>query len=216
EDVTGCGNALNLSHPRVCQMVVASLRYWVEACHVDGFRFDLATTLARGATGFESGASFFAAIRRDPVLARVKLIAEPWDLGRGGYRLGGFPPGWSEWNDHFRGTLRRTWTGAGHQINDLAGRMTGSADLFRRGGRTPRASVNFVTVHDGFTLADVVSYERKHNEVNGEGNRDGADDNDSTNCGVEGPTDDPTIVALRRQLRRGLLASLLLAQGVPL
>jgi glycogen operon protein len=216
DDFTGCGNALNLSNRRVRQMVVASLRYWVEACHVDGFRFDLATTLARGSTGFESGASFFAALRRDPVLAGVKLIAEPWDVGPGGYRVGGFPPGWSEWNDRFRGTVRRTWTGAGNQINDLAGRMTGSADLFRGEGRTPRASVNFVTVHDGFTLADLVSYARKRNEANGEGNRDGADDNDSTNCGVEGPTDDPAVLTLRRQLRRGLLASLLLAQGVPL
>jgi glycogen operon protein len=216
EDFTGCGNALNLSHPRVRQMVIASLRYWVETCHVDGFRFDLAPVLGRESTGFETGAGFFAAIKRDPVLAGVKLIAEPWDPGPGGYQLGGFPPGWSEWNDRFRDTLRRTWTGTGNQIRELAGRMTGSADLYKRAGRTPHAGINFVTVHDGFTLADLVSYQRKHNEANGEGNRDGTDKNNSTNCGVEGPTDDRAILALRRQLRRNLLSSILLAQGVPM
>jgi isoamylase len=216
DDLTGCGNALNLSHPRVRQMVVSSLRHWVEACDVDGFRFDLATTLARAPDGFDAGAEFFAAIRQDPVLANVKLIAEPWDVGPGGYRVGGFPSEWSEWNDRFRQTLRRTWTGAGGQMRDLASRMTASSDLFNHAGRHPRASVNFITVHDGFTLADLVSYRRKHNEANGEGNRDGANDNDSTNCGVEGPTDDPRILTLRRQLRRNLLACLLLARGLPL
>ena len=217
ENFTGTGNALNLTHARVLQMVMDSLRYWVETCHVDGFRFDLATTLGRGPNGFDRGAAFFAAIRQDPVLTGVKLIAEPWDLGPGGYQVGGFPAGWSEWNDHFRRTLRRYWAGEGHLIGDLGGRMTGSTDLFNHDGRRgPRASINHVTVHDGFTLADLVSYERKHNEANLEDNRDGSDDNHSTNCGVEGPTDDPKILELRRQLRRNLLSSLLLAQGVPL
>jgi isoamylase len=216
EDFTGCGNALNLTHPRVLQLVMDSLRYWTEICRVDGFRFDLATTLGRGPQGFDRGAAFFAAIRQDPVLARTKLIAEPWDLGPGGYQVGGFPSGWSEWNDHFRRTLRRYWSGEGSLIGDLAGRMTGSGDLFAHKGRAPRSSINHVTVHDGFTLADLVSYEQKHNEANGEDNRDGSDENDSTNCGVEGPTDDPDILALRRQLRRNLLACLMLAQGVPI
>jgi glycogen operon protein len=215
-DFTGCGNALNLTHPRVLQMVMDSLRYWVQVCHVDGFRFDLASTLGRGPNGFDGGAGFFAAVRQDPVLARVKLIAEPWDLGLGGYRVGGFPSGWSEWNDRFRRTLRRYWSGEGNLIGELGRRMTGSADLFNHDSRAPRSSVNYVTVHDGFTLADLVSYERKHNEANGEDNRDGSDENDSTNFGVEGPTDDPNILELRRQARRNQLASLMLAQGVPL
>ena len=216
DDFTGCGNALNLTHPRVLQMVMDSLRYWVEVCHVDGFRFDLASTLGRGRNGFDRDAAFFAAIRQDPVLAGVKLIAEPWDLGAGGYQVGDFPPGWSEWNDLFRRTLRRYWTAEGNVIGDVGGRMTASTDLFNRDGRSPRASINHVTVHDGFTLADLVSYEHKHNEANGEDNRDGSDENNSTNCGVEGPTDDPQIVELRRQLRRNLLSCLMLAQGVPL
>jgi isoamylase len=215
-DFTGCGNALNLTHPRVLQMVMDSLRYWVQVCHVDGFRFDLASTLGRGPNGFDGGVGFFAAVRQDPILARVKLIAEPWDLGLGGYRVGGFPSGWSEWNDRFRRTLRRYWSGEGNLIGELGRRMTGSADLFNHDNRSPRSSVNFVTVHDGFTLADLVSYERKHNEANGEDNRDGSDENDSTNFGVEGPTDDANILALRRQTRRNQLASLMLAQGVPL
>jgi glycogen operon protein len=215
-DFTGCGNALNLTHPRVLQMVMDSLRYWVQVCHVDGFRFDLASTLGRGPNGFDGGVGFFAAMRQDPVLARVKLIAEPWDLGLGGYRVGGFPSGWSEWNDRFRRTLRRYWSGEGNLIGELGRRMTGSADLFDHDNRAPRSSVNHVTVHDGFTLADLVSYERKHNEANCEDNRDGSDENDSTNFGVEGPTDDANILALRRQTRRNQLASLMLAQGVPL
>jgi len=215
-DFTGCGNALNLTHPGVLQMVMDSLRYWVQVCHIDGFRFDLASTLGRGPNGFDGGAGFFAAVRQDPILAQVKLIAEPWDLGLGGYRVGGFPSGWSEWNDRFRRTLRRYWSGEGNLIGELGRRMTGSADLFDHDDRSPRASVNFVTVHDGFTLADLVSYERKHNEANGEDNRDGSDENDSTNFGVEGPTDDANILALRRQTRRNQLASLMLAQGVPL
>jgi glycogen operon protein len=216
DDFTGCGNALNLTHPRVLQLVMDSLRYWVEVCHVDGFRFDLASTLGRGPNGFDRGAAFFAAIRQDPELATVKLIAEPWDIGMGGYQVGRFPAGWSEWNDHFRRTLRRYWTGEGSLIGDLGSRMTASADLFNHDGRSPRASINHVTVHDGFTLADLVSYERKHNEANGEDNGDGSDDNHSINCGVEGPTADEDIRKLRQQLRRNFMASLMLAHGVPL
>jgi glycogen operon protein len=216
DDFTGCGNALNLTHPRVLQMVMDSLRYWVDMCHVDGFRFDLAPTLGRGPQGFDRGAAFFAAVRQDPTLATVKLIAEPWDVGVGGYQVGAFPPGWSEWNDYFRRTFRRYWAGEGSLIGDVGGRMTGSADLFNHDARSPRASINHVTVHDGFTLTDLVSYERKHNEANGEDNRDGSDDNNSANCGEEGPTDDPDIIALRRQLRRNFLASLMLADGIPL
>ena len=214
ENFTGCGNALNLTHPRVLQMVIESLRYWVETCHVDGFRFDLATTLARGPSGFDGGAAFLAAIKSDPVLAGVKLIAEPWDVGTDGYRVGAFPAPWSEWNDQFRSTLRRYWRGEGNLIGELGRRMTGSADLFPL--RAPHASINYITAHDGFTLADLVSYEQKHNAANREGNRDGSDDNHSTNCGVEGPTDGAQIVELRRQLRRNLLSCLMLAQGVPL
>jgi glycogen operon protein len=184
--------------------------------HVDGFRFDLATILGREHHGFDPKGGFLDACRQDPLLSQVKLIAEPWDVGPGGYQVGGFPPGWSEWNDHFRRTLRRYWTGEGNIIGELGRRMTGSADLFDHDRRSPRASVNHVTVHDGFTLADLVSYHRKHNLANGEHNRDGSDDNHSTNCGVEGATDKPEILRLRRQLRRNLLASLMLAQGVPL
>jgi isoamylase len=216
DDVTGCGNALNLAHPRVLQMVMDSLRYWVEACHVDGFRFDLASTLGRAGNGFDGNAPFFAAVRQDPVLAGVKLIAEPWDLGQDGYQVGHFPPGWSEWNDRYRGTLRRYWAGEGSLIGDVSGRMTASSDLFNHDGRSTHASINHVTVHDGFTLADLVSYSQKHNEANGEDNKDGTNDNHSTNCGEEGPTSDPKILALRRQLRRNQLACLMLAQGVPL
>jgi glycogen operon protein len=216
DDFTGCGNALNLSHPRVLQMVMDSLRYWVECFRVDGFRFDLASTLGRGPTGFDGRSAFFAAVRQDPVLATVKLVAEPWDVGLGGYQVGAFPPGWSEWNDAYRRTLRRYWRGDGGVLGEVARRMTGSADLFDHNGRRPSASINHVTVHDGFTLADLVSYNEKHNEANGEDNRDGSDENFSTNCGVEGESDDPDVVALRRQLRRNQLASLMLAHGVPL
>jgi isoamylase len=216
DDFTGCGNALNLTHPRVLQMVTDSLRYWVETCHVDGFRFDLATTLGRGRNGFEQRAAFFAAIQQDPVLRRVKLIAEPWDLGLGGYQVGAFPSDFSEWNDIYRRTLRSFWRGDANQVGDLARRMTGSADVFQHRGRAPRASINHVTVHDGFTLNDLVSYQKKHNAANGEGNRDGADENFSTNCGVEGPTDRRDVRQLRQTLRKNQLACLLLAQGVPL
>jgi isoamylase len=216
ENFTGCGNALNLSHPMVRTLVVDSLRHWVETFGVDGFRFDLATTLARGPDGFDAHSKFFEAIWSDPLLAKTKLIAEPWDIGPGGYRVGGFPPEWSEWNDTFRRTLRRYWAGEGGLIGEMATRMTGSADIFEHHGRTQRASINHVTVHDGFTLTDLVSYERKHNEANQEDNRDGADQNLSANCGVEGPTDNADIVGARRRLRRNFLSCLLLAQGVPL
>jgi len=216
DDFTGCGNAMNLTNMRVLQMVMDSLRYWIEVCHVDGFRFDLASTLARGPNGFDQHSSFLTAVRQDPVLATAKLVAEPWDVGAGGYQVGQFPSQWSEWNDRYRQTMRRYWAGEGHLIGDVGGRMTGSADLFNHSARSPRASINHVTVHDGFTLADLYSYDAKHNEANGEGNRDGSDHNISTNCGHEGPTDDPSILALRRQLRKNQLACLMLAQGVPL
>ena len=216
DDFTGCGNSLKLTHPRVLQMVMDSLRYWVEKCHVDGFRFDLATTLGRGPNGFDPNSGFFCAISQDPVLARVKLIAEPWDVGWGGYQLGAFPQGWSEWNDAFRRTLRSFWRGDHNQICELAARMTGSADRFRYHRRLPRTSMNHVAVHDGFTLADLVSYAHKHNAANGEDNRDGSEDNQSTNWGVEGPTNDKEVLEARRRAKRGLLASLFLAYGVPL
>ena len=216
EDFTGCGNSVNLTHPRVLQMVMDSLRYWVEVCHVDGFRLDLATTLARGPNGFDRNNSFLTAVRQDPVLATVKLVAEPWDLGLGGYQVGAFPSQWSEWNDRYRSAMRRYWGGEGSLIGDISSRMTASSDLFNHDGRRPRASINHITVHDGFTLADLFSYNEKHNEANGEDNRDGSNNNVSNNCGVEGPTDDPEILALRRQLRKNMLACLMLAQGVPL
>jgi isoamylase len=215
DDFTGTGNALKLAHPRVLQMVMDSVRMWVEVFHVDGFRFDLASTLGR-CPAFDRNAPFFAAVAQDPVLANVKLIAEPWDLGIGGYQVGGFPTGWSEWNDVYRRSARRVWRGDENTIGDMAHAMTASAGQFQHSGRGPRASINHVTVHDGFTLADLVSYEAKHNDANGEENRDGSDDNISVNCSVEGPSDDPEIVALRRQLRRNQLACLILAQGVPL
>jgi isoamylase len=216
EDFTGCGNSLNLTQPHVLQMVMDSLRHWVQNYHVDGFRFDLATTLGRQPDGFNRQAAFFAAVRQDPALSQIKLIAEPWDLGLGGYQVGGFPDGWSEWNDAYRQNQRSFWRGEKGLIGDLASRMTGSADIFDHHGRGPRSSVNHVTVHDGFTLMDLVSYEEKHNEANGEENRDGSDHNISSNSGVEGPTDDPEINRARLRLRRNMLASLILAQGVPL
>jgi glycogen operon protein len=216
ENYSGCGNTLNLRHPRVLQLVTDSLRYWVEEMHVDGFRFDLAASLGRERAGFDGGSGFLDAVRQDPVLSRVKLIAEPWDLGGDGYRLGGFPPGWSEWNGRYRDTVRRFWRGDGGLIGDMASRLTGSSDLFEWGGRRPWASVNFVTAHDGFTLHDLVSYNHKHNSANGESNLDGADENFSWNCGQEGPTDDPAILRLRTQQMRNLFATLLLSQGVPM
>jgi|LNAQ01.1.fsa_nt_gb glycogen operon protein len=217
-DFTGCGNSLNLAQPRVLQLVLDSLRYWVQQMGVDGFRFDLATTLAREGLdgGFDPGSGFFDAVRQDPVLAGVKLIAEPWDLGPGGYRLGGFPAGWGEWNDQYRDTVRRFWRGDTGQVATLASRLTGSSDIFPNHGRRPTASINFLTAHDGFTLCDLVSFEHKHNAANGEQNRDGTDSNFSWNCGVEGATDDPVIGALRQQQMRNLLATLLLSQGTPM
>ncbi|MBB5048240.1 glycogen operon protein [Rhodopseudomonas rhenobacensis] len=216
DDFTGCGSSVNLTHPRVLQMVMDSLRYWVETCHVDGFRFDLATTLARGPRGYDRNAGFFTAIRQDPVLASVKMIAEPWDLGMGGYQVGAFPSQWSEWNDRYRSAMRRYWGGEGSLTGEISRRMTGSSDLFNHDGRRPRASINHVTVHDGFTLADLYSYSVKHNKANGEDNRDGSNDNLSNNCGHEGPSPDPAVRALRLQLRKNQLACLMLAQGVPL
>jgi len=215
-DDTGTGNSLNLRHPRVLEMVMDSLRYWVEVMHVDGFRFDLATTLARTPTGFDPASSFQAAVRQDPVLSRVKLIAEPWDIGPGGYQLGGFGTGWAEWNDRYRDTVRRFWRGDAGVLQELAGRLSGSADLFDHQHRRPYSSINFVTAHDGFTLRDVVSYEHKHNEANREDNRDGHNANHSANYGVEGDTDDAAIRAIRRRQRRNLLATLLLSQGTPM
>ena len=215
-DFTGCGNTLNLEHPRVLQMVLDSLRYWVAEMHVDGFRFDLATTLARTDGGFSRSSNFLASIGQDPLLARVKLIAEPWDLGADGYQLGNFPPGWSEWNDQYRDTVRRFWQGADGTVGALASRLTGSSEIVGREGRRPRASVNFVTAHDGFTLMDLVSYNEKHNDANLEDNRDGINQNYSWNCGAEGPTDDPGIRNLRTQQRRNFIATLLLSQGLPM
>jgi glycogen operon protein len=199
------------------QLVTDSLRYWVQEMHVDGFRFDLATTLAREEHGgFDVHSGFLDVVRQDPVLSHVKLIAEPWDVGPGGYRVGGFPPDWAEWNDKFRDTVRRFWKGEGGLVRELSGRMCASQDMFGHAGRRPWSSVNFVTAHDGFTLRDLVSYEHKHNEANGEGNRDGNDNNNSMNCGAEGPSDDPAVSALRARQQRNLLATLLLSQGVPM
>ncbi len=213
---TGCGNTLNLSHPRVLQMVLDSLRYWVQVMRVDGFRFDLATTLAREPHGFDHGSGFLDAVRQDPVLNKVKLIAEPWDVGPGGYRLGAFPPGFAEWNDRFRDAVRRYWRGDEGMLPAMAPGMLASADLFDHNGRRPWASVNFITSHDGFTLEDVVSYEAKHNEANGEDNRDGHDANYSRNYGTEGPSEDNNVRELRDRQKRNLLATLLMAQGTPM
>ncbi|PLZ00601.1 glycogen debranching enzyme GlgX [Burkholderia sp. WAC0059] len=219
-DETGCGNTLNLSHPRVLQMVMDSLRYWVEHFHIDGFRFDLGVTLGREGTGFDPGSGFFDAIRQDPVLNRVKLISEPWDLGPGGYQLGNHPPGFGEWNDRYRDTVRRFWRGDSGQLGELAARVSGSADLFDRRRRKVWSSINFVAAHDGFTLNDVVSYAHKHNEANREDNRDGNDDNGSANWSedgaVEGPTDDPVINQTRGRVQRAILATLLLSRGTPM
>jgi glycogen operon protein len=215
-DFTGCGNALDLHHPRVLQLVMDSLRYWVEEMHVDGFRFDLATTLAREKSDFDRHSGFLDAVGQDPVLRQVKLVAEPWDVGEGGYRLGGFPSGWAEWNDRYRDAVRRFWRGDPGLAGEVASRITGSSDIFERSGRRPWASVNFVTAHDGFTLRDLVSYEHKHNEANGENSRDGTDANYSWNCGFEGPTDDPDVELLRKRQMRNLIVTLLLSQGVPM
>lgn len=215
-DYTGTGNTLNMRHPRVLQLIMDSLRYWVVEMHVDGFRFDLAATLARELHEVDRLGAFLDIIHQDPLLSQVKLIAEPWDLGEGGYQVGKFPVGWAEWNDRYRDAVRSYWKGDGGQIGELAYRITGSSDLYARSGRRPYASINFVTAHDGFTLEDLVSYNQKHNEANGEENRDGTDNNRSWNCGAEGPTDDPAIKSLRNQQKRNFLATLFLSQGVPM
>lgn len=215
-DYTGCGNTLNTMHPRVLQLITDSLRYWVQEMHVDGFRFDLAATLAREAHEVDRFGAFLDIVHQDPVLSRVKLIAEPWDVGEGGYQVGNFPVGWTEWNGKYRDAVRAYWKGDGGLIGDLAYRLTGSSDLYAHNGRRPNASINFITAHDGFALHDLVSYERKHNEANGENNRDGADNNQSWNCGAEGPTEDAKTLALRARQKRNLLATLLLSQGVPM
>lgn len=213
---TGTGNTVNLSHSRVLQMVADSLRYWATEMRVDGFRFDLATILAREPYGFDEGGGFLDACRQDPVLSSVKLIAEPWDIGPGGYQVGQFPPGWAEWNDKYRDAVRAYWKGDGGMLPEFAARIAGSGDLFNRRGRRPWASVNFVTAHDGFNLNDVVSYDDKHNEANGEDNRDGHSNNHSWNHGAEGPTDDPEVKTLRERQKRNMLATLLLSQGTPM
>lgn len=215
-DYTGCGNSLNMTHPRALQLIMDSLRYWVLEMHVDGFRFDLASTLARELHEVDRLGAFFDIIHQDPVLSQVKLIAEPWDLGDGGYQVGNFPILWAEWNAEYRDTVRRFWKGEGGLVGGLALRLTGSSDLYERTGRRPYASINFVTAHDGFTLRDLVSYNGKHNDANGEENRDGVENNLSWNCGVEGPTSKSEVLELRARQQRNLLATLLLSQGVPM
>jgi glycogen operon protein len=215
-DYTGTGNSLNMLHPRTLQLIMDSLRYWVLEMHIDGFRFDLAATLARGLHEADRLSAFFDIIHQDPVLSQVKLIAEPWDVGPGGYQVGNFLVLWAEWNGKYRDTIRRYWKGDESQVAELAYRLSGSSDLYANTGRLPYASINFVTAHDGFTLRDLVSYSEKHNQANGEDNRDGENHNNSWNHGVEGPTDDPEIRALRARQQRNLLTTLLLSQGVPM
>ncbi|HEX3600208.1 MAG TPA: glycogen debranching protein GlgX, partial [Lacipirellulaceae bacterium] len=215
-DFTGCGNGLNMHYPRVLQLIMDSLRYWVTEMHVDGFRFDLASALARELYEVDKLGAFFDILHQDPILSQVKLIAEPWDLGSGGYQVGNFPSQWSEWNGRYRDNVRRFWKGDGGTLSEFATRLCGSADLYEWSSRRPYASINFVTCHDGFNLHDLVSYNEKHNRANGEENRDGANDNQSWNCGVEGPTEDAAIRALRERQKRNLLATLLLSQGVPM
>jgi glycogen operon protein len=215
-DFSGCGNGLKMVQPRVLQMIMDSLRYWVSEMHVDGFRFDLASTLARELMEVNRLGAFFDIIHQDPVLSQVKLIAEPWDVGPGGYQVGNFPVLWTEWNGKYRDTIRRFWKGDGGQVSEVATRLAGSSDLYQDDGRKPYASINFITAHDGFTLQDLVSYNQKHNDANGEGNRDGADDNNSWNCGAEGATNDPGIVALRERQKRNLFATLMFSEGVPM
>jgi glycogen operon protein len=215
-DYTGTGNSLNVRHPQALRLVMDSLRYWVEEMHVDGFRFDLASTLARSFHEVDRHSSFFVVINQDPVIGRAKLIAEPWDVGEGGYQVGGFPVGWSEWNGKYRDAMRLFWRGDGGKASEVGFRLTGSSDLYQGDGRRPSSSINLITAHDGFTLRDLVSYDRKHNEANGEDNRDGTDDDASWNCGAEGPTEDETIEALRWQQARNFLATLLLSQGTPM
>jgi isoamylase len=216
QDYTGTGNTLNVRDPDVLRLMMDSLRYWVTEMHVDGFRFDLASALARELHDVDRLSAFFDLIHQDPVVGQVKLIAEPWDVGEGGYQVGNFPPQWSEWNGKYRDCVRDFWRGEDSTLAEFANRFTGSSDLYEFEGRRPSSSINFVTAHDGFTLADLVSYNEKHNDANGEDNRDGTDDNRSWNCGAEGPTDDPGIIQLRRRQQRNLLATLLLSQGVPM
>jgi isoamylase len=215
-DTTGTGNSLNVRHPHTLQLIMDSLRYWITEMHVDGFRFDLAATLARGLHEVDQLSSFFTIIRQDPIISRVKLIAEPWDVGPGGYQVGNFPIGWAEWNGRYRDTMRGFWRGDGGKAAEFGYRLTGSSDLYEEDGRNPYASINLITAHDGFTLRDLVSYNEKHNEANGEDNQDGSNHNDSWNCGAEGPTDDPAINALRARQERNFLATLLLSQGTPM
>jgi glycogen operon protein len=215
-DYTGCGNSLNVRHPHALQLIMDSLRYWVLDMHVDGFRFDLASALARELHDVDRLAAFFDLVQQDPVVSQVKLIAEPWDVGQGGYQVGKFPPLWSEWNGKYRDTVRDFWRGRPAILPELASRLTGSSDLYETSGRRPVASVNFVTCHDGFTVRDLVSYDRKHNEANGNDNRDGSDDNRSWNCGAEGPTDDPVVNELRARQTRNFLTTLFCSQGVPM
>ena len=215
-DYTGTGNTLNVRHPQVLRLIMDSLRYWATEMHVDGFRFDLAAALARELHDVDRLSAFFDVIYQDPILSQLKLIAEPWDVGEGGYQVGKFPVLWAEWNGKYRDTVRRYWKGDPGQLSDLAYRLMGSSDLYQRDGRRPSASINFVTAHDGFTLNDLVSYNEKHNEANGEGNRDGSNDNHSWNMGVEGPADDPKIIEMRERQKRNFLATLFLSQGVPM
>ncbi|MDY6848164.1 MAG: glycogen debranching protein GlgX [Thermodesulfobacteriota bacterium] len=215
-DYTGTGNSLNMRHPHVLQLLMDSLRYWVLEMHVDGFRFDLASTLARELHDVDKLSAFFDLIQQDPVISQVKLIAEPWDVGEGGYQVGNFPPVWSEWNGRYRDCVRDFWPGRDEALGEFAARFTGSSDLYENTSRLPFASINFITAHDGFTLRDLVSYNEKHNEANGEDNQDGSDDNRSWNCGAEGPSDDPEIQRVRARQQRNFLATLLLSQGVPM
>ena len=216
ENHSGCGNTIDVRHPRVLQMVMDSLRYWVQEMHVDGFRFDLAPVLGRGDHGFDRNGPFFGAVAQDPVLSRVKMIAEPWDIGPGGYQVGGFPAGWLEWNDHFRDAMRSFWVQGSSTRGDFALRLCASSDIFQPRGRMPGESVNYVVSHDGFTLNDMLSFDAKHNLANGENNRDGHNHNRNWNCGIEGPTDDPVVNELRGRLTRALLATTLLSQGTPM
>jgi glycogen operon protein len=215
-DYTGCGNSLNVRHPHSLQLIMDSLRYWVTEMHVDGFRFDLASALARELHDVDRLSAFFDLVQQDPVVSQVKLIAEPWDVGQGGYQVGNFPPQWTEWNGKYRDAVRDFWRGQPGALPDFASRLAGSSDLYEASGRRPFASINFVTCHDGFTLRDLVSYNSKHNEANGEGSADGSDDNRSWNCGVEGPTDDPAVGSLRARQMRNFLSTLFLSQGVPM
>jgi isoamylase len=215
-DTTGTGNTLLMRNPHVLQLIMDSLRYWIIEMHVDGFRFDLAASLARQFHEVDRLSAFFDLVQQDPVVSQVKLIAEPWDVGPGGYQVGNFPPRWTEWNGKYRDTVRDYWRGEPGSIGEFAARLSGSSDLYESDGRAPYASINFVTAHDGFTLRDLVSYNNKHNEANGENNNDGESHNRSWNCGVEGPTDDPEVLALRARQQRNFLTTLVLSQGVPM